>query len=220
MYFEHLAVFKWILPGFICFIPPSWCTDFEILHIFWGMKQKPCNSRPYCISESRGLWAWIQIKIDDTVLYQCVLRCVMLHVKYIIQQVLNKILNWKTLENRCRWNTLWIVFCVICLGWHPNSNQWKILQKLMRWEILYTIVCIYQTCSKEKERRHGLRIDTLKTNCLSLKTIQYIFKKKEYRGSPPYAHFGTWKKPCYKKLVLVGLYCGPLLTLIPPLTRT
>ena len=41
-----------------------------------------------------------------------------------------------------------------------------------------------------------------------------------YRGSPPYAFFGTWKKPCYMKLVLVGLYCGPLLMLIPPLTRT
>ena len=41
-----------------------------------------------------------------------------------------------------------------------------------------------------------------------------------YRGSPPYAFFGTWKKSCYMKLVLVGLYCGPLLTLIPPLTRT
>ena len=40
-----------------------------------------------------------------------------------------------------------------------------------------------------------------------------------YRGSPPYADFGTWKKPCYMKFVLVGLYCGPLLTLIPPLTR-
>ena len=26
-----------------------------------------------------------------------------------------------------------------------------------------------------------------------------------YRGSPPYAHFGTWKKPCYMKFVLVGL---------------
>ena len=44
--------------------------------------------------------------------------------------------------------------------------------------------------------------------------------KQMYRGSPPYAFFGTWKKPCYMKLVLVGLYCGPLLTLIPPLTRT
>ena len=41
-----------------------------------------------------------------------------------------------------------------------------------------------------------------------------------YRGFPPYAHFGTWKKLCYMKFVLVGLYCGPLLTLIPPLTRT
>ena len=42
--------------------------------------------------------------------------------------------------------------------------------------------------------------------------------KNVYRGSPPYAFFGTWKKPCYMKLMLVGLYCGPLLTLIPPLT--
>ena len=42
--------------------------------------------------------------------------------------------------------------------------------------------------------------------------------KTQYRGSPPYAYFGTWKKPCYMKLVLVGLYCGPLLTLISSLT--
>ena len=41
-----------------------------------------------------------------------------------------------------------------------------------------------------------------------------------YRGSPLYAHFETWKKTCYMKLVLVGLYCGPILMLIPPLTRT
>ena len=47
-----------------------------------------------------------------------------------------------------------------------------------------------------------------------------VFCTTRYRGSPPYAFFGTWKKPCYMKLVLVGLYCGPLLTLIPPLTRT
>ena len=42
----------------------------------------------------------------------------------------------------------------------------------------------------------------------------------EYRGSPPYAFFGTWKKLCYMKVVLVGLYCGTLLTLIHPLTLT
>ena len=47
--------------------------------------------------------------------------------------------------------------------------------------------------------------------------VQVLFS---YRGSPPYAFFGTWKKPCYMKLVLVGLYCGPLLMLIPTLTRT
>jgi hypothetical protein len=34
-----------------------------------------------------------------------------------------------------------------------------------------------------------------------------------YRGSSPYAHFVTWKKSCYMKFVLVGLCCGPLLTL-------
>ena len=27
----------------------------------------------------------------------------------------------------------------------------------------------------------------------------------EYRGSPPYAHFGTWKKPCHMKFMLVVL---------------
>ena len=47
-----------------------------------------------------------------------------------------------------------------------------------------------------------------------------FWKNAEYRGSPSYAFFGTWKKLYYMKLVLVGLYCGPLLTLIPPLTRT
>ena len=30
---------------------------------------------------------------------------------------------------------------------------------------------------------------------------------------------GTWKKPCDMKFVLVGLFCGPLLALIPPLTQ-
>ena len=41
-----------------------------------------------------------------------------------------------------------------------------------------------------------------------------------YWGSPPYVHFGTWKKLCYMKFMLVGLYCGPLLSLIPPLACT
>ena len=53
-----------------------------------------------------------------------------------------------------------------------------------------------------------------------LDTVVRFMNYFDYRGSPPYARFGTWKKPCYMKLVLVGLYCGPLLTLISPLTRT
>ena len=50
--------------------------------------------------------------------------------------------------------------------------------------------------------------------------VQDSFEYLEYRGSPPYAHFGTWKKPCYMKFILVGLYPCPLLSLIPPLTHT
>ena len=38
--------------------------------------------------------------------------------------------------------------------------------------------------------------------------IHLILLFTSYRGSLPYAHFGTWKKPCYMKFVLVGLYCG------------
>ena len=57
----------------------------------------------------------------------------------------------------------------------------------------------------------------------ALKSFQDLLSKldiKTYRGSPPYAHFGTWKKLCYMKFMLVGLYCCPLLALIPSLTRT
>ena len=35
--------------------------------------------------------------------------------------------------------------------------------------------------------------------------VQDSFEYLEYRGSPPYAHFGSWKKPCYMKFVLAGL---------------
>ena len=36
--------------------------------------------------------------------------------------------------------------------------------------------------------------------------LSWVLIWSHYRGSSPYAHFGTWKKPCYMKLVLVGLY--------------
>ena len=32
--------------------------------------------------------------------------------------------------------------------------------------------------------------------------LKHTIEKVRYRGSPPYAHFGTWKKPCYMKFVL------------------
>ena len=37
---------------------------------------------------------------------------------------------------------------------------------------------------------------------------------------PTLRAFWDLEKPCYMKFVLVGLYCGPLLTLLPPLTHT
>ena len=52
-----------------------------------------------------------------------------------------------------------------------------------------------------------LKYETALGTILENKALQ---KKMQ---SPPYAHFGTWKKPYYMKFVLVGLYCGPLLTL-------
>ena len=42
----------------------------------------------------------------------------------------------------------------------------------------------------------------------------------EYRGSLPYAHFGTWKKPCYMKFVLVDCTVSPTNTNSPTYTYT
>ena len=36
--------------------------------------------------------------------------------------------------------------------------------------------------------------------------LSWVLIWSHYRGSPPYAHFGTWKNPCYMKFMLVGLY--------------
>ena len=41
--------------------------------------------------------------------------------------------------------------------------------------------------------------------CISNAILLRPQSKKLYRWSPPYAHFVTWKKPCYMKFVLVGL---------------
>ena len=67
---------------------------------------------------------------------------------------------------------------------------------------------------------NGMNLEKNKISLLHKMNLNSLLLFKSYRGSPPYADFGTWKKPCYMKFVLVGLYCGPLLTLIPPLTRT
>ena len=33
----------------------------------------------------------------------------------------------------------------------------------------------------------------------------FIDHQLVFRGSPPYMHFGTWKKLCFMKLMFVGL---------------
>ena len=59
-------------------------------------------------------------------------------------------------------------------------------------------------------------------SCLLDEEIPKLWKKLNshdgflrYRGSPPYGHFGTWKKTFYMKFVL-GLYWWIHLTLFPP----
>ena len=46
---------------------------------------------------------------------------------------------------------------------------------------------------------------TLWTKPLPTSVQSLLYNIHTYRGSPPYAHFRTWKKPCYIKFVLVGL---------------
>ena len=46
----------------------------------------------------------------------------------------------------------------------------------------------------------------MKNQLLTRRSKWYIlYQSKQYRGSPPYAHFGTWKKLSYMKFMLLGL---------------
>ena len=60
------------------------------------------------------------------------------------------------------------------------------------------------------KRKHGM---FWKMNLYFKQCGQTIAKVaiSHYRESPPYTHFGTWKKLCYMKFVLVGLAYSPLL---------
>ena len=59
---------------------------------------------------------------------------------------------------------------------------------------------------KVKRRNMTFSIKTVCNNSLShFCPTWHACKMQHYRGSSHYAHFGTWKKPCYMKFVLVGL---------------
>jgi hypothetical protein len=47
---------------------------------------------------------------------------------------------------------------------------------------------------------------------MGLQCEQNLFGNSEYRGSPPYADFGTWKKTVLHEIGVSGTVVGPLLT--------
>ena len=95
-----------------------------------------------------------------------------------------------------------------------SYESWHILLKFD------TLLRLLRLKLRPREAAEVAKVQAKKNSIKNSEIGNFWATKTLYRGSPPYAFFGTWKKPCYMKLVLVGLYCGPLLTLIPPLTRT
>ena len=93
----------------------------------------------------------------------------------------------------------------------PNPNIWQFLKcfgilRGMIWELL---VCQQRRKNKKIFFIHDLRGRARGERNFLVDFFLHFFCKffssTLYRGSPPYADFGTWKKPCYMKFVLVGL---------------
>ena len=54
--------------------------------------------------------------------------------------------------------------------------------------------------SVEHDEGARLRLNT------QSRIMRPLCSNTKYTYSPTYAHFGSWKKPCYAKIALVGLY--------------
>ena len=67
-----------------------------------------------------------------------------------------------------------------------------------KWDVLFTIYGKWRTLRGNLNERLFERLGSMFKNSL-------VSTQKVYRGSPPSGDFGTWKKPRYTKLVLVGL---------------
>ena len=75
-----------------------------------------------------------------------------------------------------------------------NNKQVQVSCLLLFLVLTYTTLHISDSSVMEFSFTDEGLLDIV--NCLQLKI---------YRGSLPCAHFGTWKKPCYMKFMLVGL---------------
>ena len=108
-------------------------------------------------------------------------------------------------------------FIVECCGWFVGKFHFERRMEFVasiESRLSSTVIVTFHNESKVISSK------TYKNSTEVFYFFHIFMGKTNYRGSPPYAHFGTWKKSCYMNFVLVGLYCGPLLTLIPPLTCT
>ena len=61
---------------------------------------------------------------------------------------------------------------------------------------------------------------TLLNNKVTSTNLDDYFQELKVQRVPALRAFWDLEKPCHMKFVLVGLYCGPLLMLNPPLART
>ena len=121
------------------------------------------------------------------------------------------------------------VGCLTCKEKKENTSKCKYIQKfhylchcvLKPWfvhpKIIFTII-ISDLPFKVK-----YSFDHCTATPITNELFCQLFRALRYQWiteGPRLMHiFGLGKKPCYLKFVLVGLYCGPLLMLIPPLTR-
>ena len=81
---------------------------------------------------------------------------------------------------------------------------------------MFRVLGIYKfVCGGTFGTIKALRSNRQRVKSTTTPRIQYVLDMKDhegpclniYRGSRPYAHCGTLKKPCYMKFLFVGLYC-------------
>ena len=109
-------------------------------------------------------------------------------------KLIKHFLSPTTSKRRCKWS-----LSNSSRIWKPERNTLHFLSKM-------------RTCPKACETTQTScynRSRTVNGGIVQSKVVTLgclIGISKLYKGSLPYPHFGTWKKPCFMKFVLVGLY--------------